>query len=163
MNRSETQNDRFDLLPFIAILMCVLGCLLLVTISMSAISMGVSAGEAWIPKHGGGNDTASFDKIPILVEWDGRDTTFHFMEGLLTAPCDLSEKKGEGKDNAAFKEYLARIYDIRDTHYALIAIRPTGFSNFDDLAKIFRDTGIKIGYEPLNQDRKVKLRLSAEF
>ena len=43
--RGSQQEDHFDLLPFIAILMCVLGTELLVTMSMAALSLGVGARE----------------------------------------------------------------------------------------------------------------------
>ncbi len=49
MQQSDMDSDHFDLLPFISILMCVLGCLLLVTISMASLTMGLDAGEAWLP------------------------------------------------------------------------------------------------------------------
>ncbi len=52
--------DHFDLLPFIAVLLCVMGCLLLVTISTSAVSV-----VATIASSG---DQAEFDGYPLLSQ-----------------------------------------------------------------------------------------------
>ena len=43
--RTRKSADHFDMLPFIAILMCTLGTLLLVTLSMAAVNLGPGAGE----------------------------------------------------------------------------------------------------------------------
>ena len=43
--------------PFIAIMMCLLGTLLLVTMSMAAINIGAGAGEGWVPAPDSGAKT----------------------------------------------------------------------------------------------------------
>jgi hypothetical protein len=64
--------DHFDLLPFIAILMCTLGCLLFVTLSVAALSIGPGRGEGWVPDKAEGTQ-----KTPVLVEWDGTVAVLH--------------------------------------------------------------------------------------
>lgn len=94
----ETSADHFDLLPFIAILMCVLGCLLLVTLCMAAISLGAGVAERWTPVAATGQATsgrpatgpvaasaAVAPKKPILVEWDGDQAIFHLESGKVLA------------------------------------------------------------------------------
>ncbi len=71
--KSSRGRDHFDLLPFIAIMMCLLGCLLLVTISMASINVGVGAGEVWVPAGG----EKGPGKTPILLEWDGSHVCLH--------------------------------------------------------------------------------------
>jgi len=60
-NTQSAEQDHFDLLPFIAIMMCLLGALLLVTMSMAAINIGAGAGagEGWVPKYGKAGRRAS--------------------------------------------------------------------------------------------------------
>jgi hypothetical protein len=50
-NRESAEQDHFDLLPFIAIMMCLLGTLLLVTITIAVINIGIGAGEGWFRNH----------------------------------------------------------------------------------------------------------------
>jgi hypothetical protein len=44
-NGQSAEQDHFDLLPFIGIMMCLLGALLLVTMCMGAINIGAGAGD----------------------------------------------------------------------------------------------------------------------
>lgn len=172
MAHSDMDSDHFDLLPFISILMCVLGCLLLVTISMASISMGLDAGEAWLPTKRESSKGVG-DRIPLLVEWDGEEVTFHFGKSKITAAYSADEfqnvtiaggtyllkKKERNPLNKAFYDAIDRMQAIKDTHYALIAVRPSGFKSLSEITMQFRDKNILIGYEPLAQTKKVSLRL----
>jgi len=140
--------DHFDLLPFISVLMTTLGCLFLITLTIAALYLGASAKEGWIP------DTSSkaMAKKPILVEWDGVTAIFHLGKRKVAGKW---QPRG-GRDpefDAAMKELI----DARSTHYALIAVRPSGFETFRGLIQQFRDRRVEIGYEPIAQDRSVRL------
>lgn len=165
--REYFTGDHFDLLPFIAILMCVLGCLLLVTMSMAALSIGPGAGEGWIPVRSGGSSQAS--KIPILIEWDGDIAVFHLKgkrEGVkwtglqrirLSDGTWISLQTEQGNNNDEFNKLMDVITDQKATHYALIAVRPSGFKSFRFFSYEFRNRDITIGYEPIPQERLVRL------
>jgi hypothetical protein len=172
-SKTDTAADHFDLLPFIAILMCVLGCLLLVTMSIAAISIGPGLGEGWIPggddhASSGGDDHAS-SKIPVLIEWDGKIAVAHrdgIRRELAWAPqepstsWDGSDAKVAGDQastRAAFDAFVDEMARMRKTHYALFAVRPSGFNNFELLADEFRDKGITVGSEPIDQHKPVRL------
>lgn len=155
--------DHFDLLPFIAILMCVLGCLLLVTMSISALSIGPEASEGWIPE---GSDRPSA-KIPILVEWDGKAVIVH-RDGIkqelswlpsasLLPPDENGIRIPSDSPRAAFDAFIAEMTLLKETHYALIAVRPSGFADFNKLAYEFRRKNITLGFEPIEQSKPVRL------
>lgn len=179
MNTHSTEDkDHFDLLPFIAILMCTLGCLLFVTLSVAALSIGPERGEGWIVARATAND-----KTPVLVEWDGTVAVLHrdghhlkvAWEGADAPPPVVGPDGPQGSppvflpgtpgaaaeagpsERLSFKEMMTWFYENRRTQYALFAVRPSGFGNFDDFADEFRDRGIKVGYEPIAQGRTVTL------
>ncbi len=171
MSPQEKNADHFDLLPFIAILMCVLGCLLLVTVSMSAISMGVGAGEVWIPAQAGGEKN---NKSPVLVEFGGSFAVFHMDSGRRRVDWHpagqqtvnvggttylLKDDKDKEKDetNSEISHLFKTLADRKDTHYALIAVRPSGFPNLQRFLSEFRSRKITVGYEPIDQIRPVSL------
>lgn len=52
---------------------------------------------------------------------------------------------------------IARLLPLHKTHYALFAVRPTGFKTFHAMADEFRSRGIDVGYEPIRQERPVHL------
>jgi len=169
MGSRKSSADHFDLLPFIAILMCTLGTLLLVTLSMAAVNLGVGAGETWIPSE----DSTRTTKIPVLFEWDGNTLVVDLEKGrvkidipfeqYIQAPDNSAEEKaakakvdeGIAKLNA---DVLADLARNNTTHYALIAIRPSGFHSFGgELRALFEDRDISIGTEPIAQGKPVKL------
>ncbi|MGH9769906.1 MAG: hypothetical protein ACREAB_20980 [Blastocatellia bacterium] len=164
--RDERNVDHFDLLPFIAILMCVLGCLLLVTLSVAALSLGAGAGEGWIPVP----DRERAVKTPVLIEWDGKVATIHRQGRKIQAKWEMSELSririgGEwytlsGLDeklDPELKKLLDELESRRATHYALFAVRPSGFDNFERFANQFRSRQIDVGYEPIKQQKPVRL------
>jgi hypothetical protein len=165
--------DHFDLLPFITILMCVLGTLLLVTMSLAAVSVGPGVGEGWLPAL----DRKALAKTPVLLEWDGKILIAHWPEakaraefmqrlelGGKTYRLGEADAKGnsaliEIKDDtgAAWDGIVKRLEQERATHYALFAVRPSGFATFDAMANEFRRRKIDVGYEPIDQVKSVRL------
>jgi biopolymer transport protein ExbD len=138
-SNQSAEQDHFDLLPFIAIMMCLLGTLLLVTMSMAAINVGAGSGEGWIPEPEAGA------KIPVLIEWDGIHAIWHSDTGYRQLDPDAL---------AALMEYLET---HRNTHYALFAVRSSGFGTFRKFAAKFENRHLEIGFEPIEQGKAVRL------
>lgn len=158
--------DHFDLLPYIAILMCTLGTLLLVTLCMAAINMGPGAGEAWIPT----SDTNRVTRIPVLIEWDGEAATVQrdqTRERIRIGTRSIKLVDGEFKimepddDRPRLESLLAEMALKKNSHYALFAVRPSGFKSFLSLRSEFDDKEISVGYEPIPQGKTVKLGTTA--
>jgi hypothetical protein len=157
----EAGGDHFDLLPFIAILLCVMGCLLLVTMSITALSIGPGVGEGWVPT----TDPKRKTKIPVLIEWDGETAIVHQPGRRIQARWWLPNR-GAGTPGGyvilpeAPPELKAVLDDLaakKETHYALFAVRPSGFDNFPLFASLFRRREIDVGYEPIKQNKAVRL------
>ena len=160
-NRNHNQSkDHFDLLPFIAILMCILGTLLLVTISIAALSLGPNHGEGWMPRR----DSSTTSKTPILNEWDGAIATIHNEGRKLVASWARATSRRVVNDywvnqenDPILDDFLTRLSQDQATHYALFAVRPSGFDSFVHFADEFRSRNIDVGYEPIAQERPVRL------
>ncbi|WP_295431066.1 hypothetical protein [uncultured Thiodictyon sp.] len=148
--RPTFSSDHFDLLPLINILMCTLACLLLVTLSMATLSIGPGAGEGWVPtasRHAG-------SRIPVLIEWDGTELIAHIDKTKLREVLSNVQNPSPNRGGDSILGFLA---SRKESHYALFAVRPSGFASFSELAASFRDWGISVGYEPIVQDRPVRL------
>lgn len=169
--RKSAEQDHFDLLPFIGIMMCLLGALLLVTMSAAAINVGIGAGEGWIPQP-----TIDEQKTPVLIEWDGHYATWHSETGLKTLEENFIEyakkdgqwirwdEKGSGRrvdgpQPNPLDPLVTFLESRRQTHYALFAVRPSGFKTFLRFASRFEDRDIQIGSEPVDQAKPVRLIL----
>ncbi len=166
----SAEQDHFDLLPFIAIMMCLLGTLLLVTMSMAAINVGAGAGEGWVPAQDAGA------KTPVLIEWDGRYALWHSDRGTQSIEEDFTQyvntasgwirilpigtaMKVSGPRPSPFDPLIDYLDAHRKTHYALIAVRPSGFHNFRRFASRFENRQIDLGSEPVDQGKPVHLML----
>lgn len=154
---SQLGQEHFDLLPFINILMCTLGCLLLIALSMASLSLS-SAGETWNPTNGNGGT----DKQAVLLVWDGRTIVAQINQDTLcviwptdngtdASACPRNTKPG------TFDQVLDYLRLNTGDHYALIAVRPSGFANFVRLRMTLTSARIDIGYEPIDQNKQVRL------
>lgn len=162
---TSSGQDHFDLLPYISILMCVLGTLLLVTLGFAALSIGPGVGEGWIVTPAPGVRA----KTPLLVEWDGEFATFHGEGGPARAAWLEETPPGAGSERgrdaslrtrtrtAEMLRLISILESRRSTDYALFAVRPSGFDSFRAFVHDFRKKGIDVGYEPIGQSRSVKL------
>jgi len=162
---SETADrEHFDMLPFIAILMCTLGSLLYVTLIVASLCIGPGAGEGWIPVYEKGQPR----KIPVLIEWDGRTALVHREGRKDRVPWDGAQTVtlpdgaevlvgGEVSDASPLGRLLSELVQRKETHYALFAVRPGGFETFNQFSDTFRERGIDVGYEPVEEGRPVRL------
>ena len=149
----NSSSEHFDVLPFIGLLMCVLGVLLFVTLSVAALALGPNAKEGWLPLDG-----QDRKKTPILLEWDGKSAVIHSGNQLKSVEIFL---ESSDKRTPELLNFLTEMTAKRKTHYVLFAVRPSGFKNFQLLADEFRDKKVDVGYEPIPQDKNVRL-LKAE-
>jgi len=147
--RISGDDDHFDLLPFIAILLCTLGCLLFVTLAIGALNMGGSS-DVWDP-----SGIRDGDKVPILVDWDGDNASVELDTGTVRIPCAI--KDGSGSSDAGVQKLVDMMSERSSTSYALFVVRPTGFASFQDIAEQFRNRHLEIGKEPEPQNKKVRL------
>ena len=166
--------------------MCVLGCLLLVTMSMAAISVGVDVakrGEGWTVV----GPAAGYQKTPILIEWDGSTAVIHRDGGkvavkwskpsgfLVRTPFGRQQAFGRrrgtrldfgwGHYPASDKEFHKQLKELEGLRQ-----RTTRCSPCDPpasrrlIASPTNSAGrkIDIGYEPIRQERPVRLLLPGD-
>jgi hypothetical protein len=155
MQRRSASDDHFDLLPFINILMCTLGCLLLIALSIASLSLA-EAPEAWV-QTGPGNG-----RTPVLLVWDGKALvgTFDSTPKCVPFTADGTPDAAACPANVPASPFgaLQRYFlSVAAKQYALIAVRPSGFASFYGLKRAFTDAKITIGYEPIGQTKNVRL------
>lgn len=163
MRRRVTDSDDcFDLLPYIAILMCLLGTLLLITMSMASIYVGPAAGVVWVPDFSG----REHSKVPTLVEWDGETATVHLETQRKVILLGKEVRRWWRTDgsfrNREMAEFVNEMARRSASEYVLFAVRPSGFATFQLLAREFRARKVGLGYEPIEQQKTIRLRVPRE-
>ncbi len=157
-HESYADDDHFDILPFIAVMLIVLATLLFVTMVMASINVGIDAGEGWVPVQDPGTD----NKMPVLVEWNGEAIIVQKTTGNKSIFLGKNKYLWWSKANPKFESvellnFMNEMKSKGDKYYVLFAVRPSGFENFQSLAAEFRTKGITIGYEPVEQSKRIKL------
>ncbi|HXQ69123.1 MAG TPA: hypothetical protein VN844_01485 [Pyrinomonadaceae bacterium] len=61
------------------------------------------------------------------------------------------------KSTPELSSFVIEMTAKRQTHYVLFAVRPSGFKDFQLLADEFRQKKVDVGYEPISQDKPVRL------
>lgn len=160
--RPEADQEHFDLLPFIALMMIVLAVLLFITMSIASVNVGAGAAEGWIPAK----TVGSQNKIPILVEWDGVTVVIQEVKGHKNIALGREVRRWWNSDwqfrNDEMRAFWNDMKKRSSTHYVLFAVRPSGFENFQVLASEFRNAKVSVGYEPVEQGKKIQIKTERE-
>lgn len=159
---SLKSGQKVSFFPFLSILLCLLGSLLLIGGTILGFSLeteGLMIVDASLQKIGGEND-----KEPLYVEWNGSALTIHPTGEkipLNLAPFNLLDSQEEvNRTNTRianairetpFADVLSCIEAHNNSRYVVFLIRPTGFDNFLHLREFILSKGMDIGYEAVGQ------------
>jgi hypothetical protein len=144
--RREVTRIGFDLFPFLSILSCVLGSLLLVVMAVVALCVGVTP-EIW-------EIEGYQSKRPAVLEWDGASVVLHPGRVRVAAGAAL---QNQGVNNSPFGLLLREVEADKGRRYVFVAVRPSGFASFSSLRTAVIKRGIDIGSAPLDQYRPFEL------
>jgi hypothetical protein len=170
MSASLGDEDHFDLLPFVGVMLSLLGALLLITMSIASINIGAAASEVWLPQP----NPSRHKLTAVLIEWDGKYATWQSKRGDRKLKENFLDDfqasdgtwlrmspRGVTPINApepnALDPLIQYLESNRQSHYALFAVRPSGFETFRRMSSRFKHHNIQIGYEPVDQDKRVRL------
>lgn len=147
------------------ILVCTLGVLIFILWTIVTISLGVGKNVIIIP-----TSTPHHEKEPVYIEWDGSNLIIHPKKETINL-SGLNEILNENKTvkdifayidgtiekTPLFKAKFDEINSMKGKMYFFILVRPSGFETFHLIRIYFKDKKLDIGYEPINQDWKLKL------
>ncbi len=129
-----------------AVLMCFLGSLVTIAVTIVALSVLFPA-EVWELGLLGAQH-----KTPHVIEWDGANITVHPDREVVPIPVALANN---GKNDTAFGKVLAEVKADREHEFVFVIVRPTGFSTFLPFLQVFTQEKIDVGYEPALGDQKI--------
>jgi hypothetical protein len=137
-----------ELFPFLAVLACMIGTLILIIIVVTSGVLGSKRSITLIARDDGGRNTTL---QPHYVEVRGDGVLLHpGMEFVAADDVD--------RGDTALRLLLRQVQAHRDTEYVIVAVRPDGFALFDDVRDEVEGRGIQIGYEPVDADWKLRIR-----
>ena len=140
-----------ELFPFLAVLACMIGTLVLVIIIVTSGVLGEKRSITLVARD---TDARSTSIRPHIVELRRDGVMLHSSKQLIPA----SELRKAG---TPLRQLLQEVARNRDEEYIIVAIRPDGYAHFERLRDMIEGRGIKIGYEPVDQEWKIHSRGSS--
>lgn len=137
-----------ELFPFLAVLACVIGTLVLLVI---LVTSGVLGSRRSITLVALGDAGQNERLIPHYVEVTG--------EGVILHPGgELVPMSRVGSGYTPLDDLLAEVASKRDREYVIVALRPSGYPNFSRVRQQVENRGIQIGYEPIDEGWTLRMR-----
>lgn len=137
-----------ELFPFLSVLACVIGTLVLLVILVTSGLLGSRRSITLIAAIGPG---ANASLKPRYVEITGEGVVLH-PGGEVVARSEI------GRGNTALARLLREVSARKDEEYIIVALRPSGYPHFDRVRDQVEGRGIKIGYEPIDEGWKLRIR-----
>ncbi len=133
------QHTDIELFPFLSILACTIGTLILLIIVLT--TQALNKQEVTIVAKGeekGVNKT----KSPRYIEC--RD------DGVILHPSKTFVPRADIRDaNSPIQKLIAELKANKDKQYLIVALRPNGIDMFNQIRNLVEGEGIDIGYEPI--------------
>ena len=144
MHHRTNSTQDIELFPFLSVLFCTIGTLILIVILM-VVQASASNKKVKIVARDG---SVSVSKIPRYIECQSEGVVIHPSKQFISV---------EDLDNAysPFNDYLDEVEQANE--YLIVAIRPDGVEVFQTVREIAESKGIDLGYEPFDADWELNL------
>ncbi len=147
--RLRTQSSiNIELFPFLSILACTIGTLILLIIVLTTQVFSNNREITLVATSEGGKNRG---KTPRYIECRA--------DGILIHPSQKFVPSHQlTTDNSSLSKLLSELQQNRDREYLIVAMRPDGIDVFQKIRKLVEEEGIDIGYEPIDQNWKLKIQ-----
>ena len=148
-NIRRKQQAEVELFPFLSVLACTIGTLILLIIVLTtqALEPQEAVVVAKVDEDSQGSNT---NKTPLYLE--AREDGFILHPSKEFAPrADLYDEQ------SALRKTIANLKANKDKQYLILILRPDGLEMFDKARELVQGEGIDIGYEPLEYGLDLKI------
>lgn len=144
--RSKSNKIVLELFPFLSVLACTIGSLILLIIVVSTETLNDNPEVTIIARSEGGENQK---KQPRYIECK--------EDGIVIYPSQEFVSKNEmSQPNSPLTKFINEVKKNKDKEYIIVAVRPSGIEVFDTLRDIIMEEEIDIGYEPIEEDWTLK-------
>jgi biopolymer transport protein ExbD len=157
-NISRKQQAEVELFPFLSVLACTIGTLVLLIIVLT--TQAGEPQEATIVAKTDENSQGSNGKKNSI--YSGRNKTPVYIEarkdGFVLHPSKQFAPRTELYDEkSTLRKTIANLKANKNKQYLILVLRPDGLEMFDKARQLVRGEGIDIGYEPLEYGLELKI------
>lgn len=147
---SSRPTIEIELFPFLSILACTIGTLILLIIVMTTQLFDSQREVTILAKTENNEEGKNQSKTPRYIECR--------KNGIILHPSQEFVKKSDIENsNSALKRLLNEVKQNSNKEYLIVAIRPDGIEVFKKVRDLIEQQGIDIGYEPIDKDWTLKI------
>ena len=143
---SNSSSISVELFPFLSVLACTIGSLILLIIVVTAQSMGNQRVVTILARAEGEAVNA---KSPHYIECLEGGVIIHPGEEFIGIDA-LTQP------NSSLDVFLAKIAEKSEQEYLIMAVRPKGIETFYQVRDLAKDRKIDFGYEPIDEGWKLR-------
>ncbi|MBL1209847.1 hypothetical protein [Geminocystis sp. GBBB08] len=147
--RSKSSKIELELFPFLSVLACTIGSLILLIIVISTETLNNNPEVTIIAKTEAGGMNQK--KQPRYIECK--------KDGVVIYPSQEFVSKNQlSKPNSKLANFIQKIKNNKDKEYVIVAIRPNGINVFQQVRELIEKEKIDIGYEPIEEGWTLKIQ-----
>jgi hypothetical protein len=137
-----------ELFPFLSVLACVIGTLVLLVILVTSGVLGSRRSITLVAQASAGrNDRLKPRYVEVTAGVQDHPLGGEFVPAALL-----------GREDTPLAELLAEVAGRRESEYVIVALRPGGYPNFSQVRRQVENRGIEIGFEPVDEGWKLRIR-----
>lgn len=137
---SQKKHTEVELFPFLSILACTIGTLVLLIIVLTTQALNKQEVTIVAKTEEGGVNKS---KTPRYIECR--------EDGVVLHPSEEFVSKFEiNKPNSPLQKLIAEVKANKNKQYLIVALRPDGIDIFNEIRNLVEGEGIDIGYEPVD-------------
>ncbi|NER46141.1 MAG: hypothetical protein F6J86_05450 [Symploca sp. SIO1B1] len=147
---SSRQLNTVELFPFLSVLVCTIGTLILLIIVSASQILNSQSEVALIAKS---EDGKNQKKNPHYIECREDGIIIHPSQEFVASE-DITNS------GSALGQLILQVSSRKEQEYIIVAVRPDGFPVFRQVRTLLEKADIDIGFEPIDQGWKLKFKNS---
>ncbi len=145
--RTRFSKIETELFPFLSVLACTIGTLILLIIVVSTQTLSNNPEVKIIARN---EDGINQKKQPRYIECQ--------EDGVLIHPNQVFVTLDEiDEPDSPLQTLITELKEKQDQEYVIVAVRPSGIEVFQRVRELIETQGIDIGYEPIEEGWTLKI------
>ena len=153
-NIRRKQQTEVELFPFLSVLACTIGTLILLIIVLTTQALEPQE-DVVVVKADEDSQGSNTSKTPLYIE--AREDGFILHPSKLYPNKEFAPRADLYDEQSPLRKTIANLKANRDEQYLILILRPDGLEMFDKARELVQEEGIDIGYEPLEYGLDLKI------
>lgn len=146
--RGNIKPLQLNLFPFLSVLACTIGVLILLVIVLTTQLLGENKQITILLKT---DSNITQAKVPTYIECRAGGVVLYPSQEFVSEE-DLTDTY------SPFQRLLDKLAQERDTSYLIVAIKPSGMEVFEEVRDLVEEAEIDLGFEPIAENWQLQVK-----